>query len=147
MVASRQERQQVEAVIRDWMSAFESIDIERVKSLWDKDYPNLLYIAEENDDHLEGWAAIDQYYNGLADLVESMDWAIDNLVVDVFGDAAYAYHTFLVHADVKGLDHKIEANGRNTFVLRRVGGGWKIIHYHESLSRDRSHAMWGFLWS
>ena len=147
MVATQQERQQVEAVIREWLSAFESKNMERVKALWDQDYPQLLYIAEENNDHISGWAAIDNFYNGVPDTVESMDWTIDNLTVDVIGDAAYAYFTFSVGSEPKEFDHRMVFNGRDTFVLHRTGGQWKIIHYHESLSRDHNYETWGFLWS
>ena len=147
MVATQQEKQQVEAVIEVWRSAFEAKDMDRLKGLWDQGYPQLLYIAEENNDHLGDWAAISKYYDAIPGLVETMDWKIDNLMVDVIGDFAYAYHTFLVKAEAKDIDNPLVADGRNTFVLRKTGGQWKIIHYHESLSRDRSHDMWGFLWS
>ncbi len=141
-----QDKQQVESVIQDWRSGFAAKDIARVKSLWDQSYSQLLYIAEENNDHLSGWAAIDEYYNAIPGMVGDMNWAIDNLTVDVSGDMAYAYLTFHVEANVPSMNRTLVANGRNTFVLRRTGGQWKIIHYHESLSRDRSHEMWGFLW-
>ena len=141
-----QDKQQVESVIQEWRSAFAAKDMAGVKSLWDQSYSQLLYVAEENNDHLSGWAAIDEYYNAIPDLVGDMDWALDNLTVDVGGDMAYAYITFRVEASVPSLNRTVIANGRNTFVLRRTGGQWRIIHYHESLSRDRSHEMWGFLW-
>ena len=147
MVASQQERQQVEAVIKEWMAGFEAMDMDKVKAVWDKDYPQLIYIPEESNDQMTDWASINNYYDSLVGMVESAEWSMDNLTVDVLGEAAYAFHTFHVKAKVKGVDNPIIANGRNTFVLRRTGGGWKIIHYHESLSRDRSHEMWGFLWA
>ncbi len=146
-MTTAQDKQQVESVIQDWRSAFASKDVARVKSLWDQGYSQLLYIAEENNDHLSSWAAIDEYYNAIPGMVGNMDWSIDNLTVDVIGDMAYAYLTFHVEADVPSLSRTLEANGRNTFVLRKTGGQWKIIHYHESLSRDRSHEMWRFLWA
>ena len=145
-MTTAEEIKQVESVLQEWRSAFAAKDMGRVKSLWDQSYSQLLYIAEENDDHLSGWAAIDEYYNAIPGLVGDMDWAIDNLTVDVGGDMAYAYLTFHVEASVPSLSRTLVANGRNTYVLRRTGGQWKIIHYHESLSRDRSHEMWGFLW-
>ena len=141
-----QEKQHVESVIQEWRSAFAAKDMARVKSLWDQSYSQLLYIAEENNDHLSGWSGKGEYYNGIPASVGEMDLAIDNLTVDVIGDMAYAYLTFHVEASVSSLNRTLVANGRDTFVLRRTGGQWRIIHYHESLSRDRSHEMWGFLW-
>ena len=162
MVASQEEKQQVEAVIQAWVSSFAVADMDGVKAQWDQDYPQLIYIAEDVNDPMTDWASISQFYDAIPPNVESMDWKIDNLMVDVIGDAAYAYCTFLVRAkvkrtddvlvakggsEVKRIDHALVADGRDTFILRKTGSRWKIIHYHESLSRDHSHEMWGFLWS
>lgn len=145
-MATTEEKQGVEAVIEEWKSAFAAKDVARIKSLWDQDYGQLLYIAEENNDSLSSWAAINEYYDAIPGMIGDISWAIDNLTVDVIGDLAYAYLTFHAEAGVPSLNRTLIANGRNTFVLRNTGGQWKLIHYHESLSRDRSHDMWGFLW-
>jgi ketosteroid isomerase-like protein len=142
MVTVQRERQAVEAVIREWLAALQANDAQRVKAVWDRNYPHLIYIAEENNDALHGWAGVDGYYNGLSRDVGRADWKIDNLEVDVIGNAAWAYLTFLVEVDIKPFKRTMVFNGRNTFILRKSGGQWKIIHYHESLSRDRSHQTW-----
>ena len=144
-MASQQENQEVESVIREWNAGFNNKDIPRIKAQWDQNYPQLIYIAEENNDALLDWASINNYYDGLTDAVDSLKFNIDNLTVDVFGDGACAYLTFLAKAQIKGMDHEMTFNGRNTFVLRKTAGQWKIIHYHESLSRDHSHETWGFM--
>ena len=61
--------------------------------------------------------------------------------VDVVGGVAYAYLSYLVRADVRGIDHTMVLRGRNTFVLHRSGDSWKLIHYHESLSRDHNQEV------
>ena len=60
----------------------------------------------------------------------------------MLGDAAWAYLTFVVEADIKDFNRTMVFPGRNTFILRKVSGQWKIIHYHESLSRDKSRSTW-----
>jgi uncharacterized protein (TIGR02246 family) len=147
MVASQQDKSQVEAVIREWNEAFVATDPARLKGIWDNDYPQLMYIAEENNDCLRGSDAIATYYGGIPDFVESIDFSLTETTVDAIGDMAYAYVEFLAKASIKGVDHQMTFQGRNTFVLRKTGGQWKIIHYHESLSRDHSHETWGYLWS
>ena len=144
-MASQQDKQQIQAVIESWKDGFVAKDMEKVKSLWDQSYPQLLYIAEENDDELTTWAAINDYYNAVPGAVKSLDWRIDPPTIDVFGDGAFVYLTFHVNADIEGIDHEMTFNGRDTFVLRKTGGQWKIIHYHESLSRDNSHETWGWM--
>jgi uncharacterized protein (TIGR02246 family) len=147
MVATQQERQQVEALIRQWGSAFAAADVEGVKALWDQNYPQLVYVAEESNDHMTSWAEINNYLDAIPGAIISVEMNIDNVMVDVIGDAAYAYLTFVANAHIKGVDNPMKFEGRDTFVLRKTGGQWKIIHYHESLSRDRSHETWGSLWS
>ena len=145
-MAVQQDKQQVQAVIEAWRDGFAARDMERVKSQWDKGYPQLLYIAEENNDELRDWDSINKYYDAIPEFVTSLDWKIDDVTIDVLGDAAYVYLNFLANAEVVGVDHPMTFNGRDTFVLRKTGGQWKIIHYHESLSRDRSYETWGWLW-
>ena len=147
MVASQQDKSQIESVIREWQAAATAKDVDRLKNLWDKDYPQLLYIAEEDTDAHRGFDGISNYYGNLPGAVNSMDWTIKETTVDVIGDMAYAYVEFLVKADINGIDHEMVFDGRDTFILRRTGGQWKFIHYHESLSRDHSHDTWAFLWS
>ena len=146
-MSTQSDKQQVEALIREWGSGFGAADMERVKAVWDQNYPQLIYVAEENNDHMTSWAEINDYLDAIPGAVNSIEMNIDNLMVDVIGDAAYAYFTSVGSADIKGFDNPLTFEGRGSFVLRKTGGQWKIIHHHESLSRDRSHETWGFLWS
>ena len=147
MVASQQEKSQIEAVINQWRQAFTAKDVDSLKNLWDKDYPQLIYIAEENNEADRGFDAISKYYAGVPEFVNSLDWTIKETTVDVIGDMAYAYVEFVVKADIKGVDNVMTFDGRDTFILRRTSGQWKFIHYHESLSRDHSHETWAHMWS
>ena len=145
MVAGQQDKSQVEGVIREWEAALIAKSVERLKDLWDKDYPQLIYIAEEDNDAHRGFDAISAYYGNIPEFVRGFDWTTKETTVDVIGDMAYAYVEFVVKADITGIDHQMTFDGRNTFILRKRDGQWKFIHYHESLSRDHSHDTWGFL--
>lgn len=57
---------------------------------------------------------------------------VSDLSVDVIGDVACAYCTFHFEGDPKGESHLRVVEGRNTFILHRKSGTWKVIHYHES---------------
>lgn len=136
-----QDLQAVKEVIQEWLSALNECDTERVKKVWDESYDGLTYIAEENNDALHGWVGVDGYYNGLADVTEA-NWEMDNLKMDVIGDVAWVYITYVVEAAIKSFNRTVVFPGRNTFILRKVNDRWKIIHYHESLSRDESRNTW-----
>ena len=138
---SNQDVQQVQEVIDQWMSALNACDTEAVKKVWDESYSDLIYIAEENNDALHGWEGVEGYYNGLADVSEA-NWEMDNVKIDVMGDVAWVYLTYVVKAHLMSFGRTMVFPGRNTFILRKTVGEWKIIHYHESLSRDESRKTW-----
>ena len=133
---------EVTAVIRNWHLAINSGDAAALKGVWDQEYAGLVYIAEENNEPLRDWPSINQYYDQL--LAAPVKWSIDALEVGVVGDAAWAYLSFVAEGRVEALAHDFVWNGRNSFFLRKSAGEWKIVHYHESLSRDRSHDAWGW---
>jgi ketosteroid isomerase-like protein len=132
----------VKAVIRNWHLAISSGDGATLKAAWDQSYDGLIYIAEENNEPLTDWPSISAYYDEL--LAAPVKWSIDGLQVGVVGDAAWAYLTFVAEGRVEALQHDFVWQGRNSFFLRKNGGDWKIVQYHESLSRDRSHDAWGW---
>ena len=136
-----QDKQQVREVIDRWMAALNDCDTEAVKRVWDESYPHLIYIAEENNDALHGWEGVEDYYNGLKD-VSVANWSIDNVNIDVMGDVAWVYLTYVVEAHIMSFGRTMVFPGRNTFILRKNEGEWGIIHYHESLSRDESRKTW-----
>ena len=138
---SDQDVQQIEEVIQQWMAALNACDTEAVKKVWDESYDSLIYIAEENNDALYGWEGVEGYYNGLED-VSSANWEIDNVKIDVMGDMAWVYLTYVVEAHINSFNRTMVFPGRNTFILRKNACAWKIIHYHESLSRDESRKTW-----
>jgi len=136
--------QEVTGVINEWAAALSDGDIARVKRLWDSSYSDLVYIAEENDEPALGWEGIEEYYRELENALGRSSWAVDNLKVDILNDVAWVYLTFVVEAEVKPFKRTMTFNGRNTFLLRKIHDGWKFIHYHESLSRDKSRETWGW---
>ena len=129
-MATEQERQEVRQAVDAWAAAHTSGDPSRVRDLWDQQYPNLVYIAEENEFPILDWAGIADYYgDGPADPSEDRAWSYDNLVLDVFGDTSYAQCRCIGQV---GRSPRMEYVMRISFIFRKIGGQWKIIHFHES---------------
>jgi ketosteroid isomerase-like protein len=129
-MATDQERQEVRQAVDAWVAASISGDPNRMKSLWDQQYPNLVYVAEENEFPIEDWAGIADYYADILDGVsEDRACSYEGLVLDVFGETSYAECRTITQA---GRSPRMEYVSRVTFIFRKVGGQWKIIHYHES---------------
>ena len=136
------EEAEVLAVIRNWHKAISAGNGQALKGVWDQNYNGLTYVAEENNEALTDWPSINTYYDQL--LEAPVSWDIDGLKVGVTGEGAWAYLTFIAAGRVEALQHDFVWEGRSSFFLRKSGGEWKIVHYHESLSRDRSHDAWGW---
>ncbi len=131
MAASEQDFQQMAAVIEQYRRGFATLDVERLKAIWDKEYDAIIYIAQEKAQPVRGWAGVERYYEGVAGLLERVRvMTVSDLSADVLDDVAYAYCVFHFEGEMKGRSHV--ADGRVTFILRRKGGAWKVIHYHES---------------
>lgn len=134
----------VEAVIKEWHRAISSKDGVALKGLWDREYDGLIFIVEENNQAFFDWPSIEDYYAAQTEGPDQIAWSIDNLKVGVLGEAAWGYLTFVAAGRIESMKHDFVWDGRTSYVLRKTDGEWKIIHYHESLSRDRSHDAWGW---
>ena len=124
------QRQHIAAVLEQYRLGFATAQRATLTAIWDQRYDNIIYIPLEAAQPLRGWAAVEQYYNRVARLLRARVMTVSDSSVDVIGDVAYAYCTFHFEGEISGNNHT--ADGRNTFILRRKDGAWKVIHYHES---------------
>jgi hypothetical protein len=65
--------------------------------------------------------------------IEALDFLrldVEDLKVDVFGDAAVA--TFAMRSEAAAKGQRAEGKVRATIVWVKVGSGWKIVHEHFS---------------
>jgi ketosteroid isomerase-like protein len=125
-----QDKQNVAEVIEQYRLGFATLDVATLTAMWDQSYDNIIYIPLEAAHPVRGWAAVEQYYNRVARLLRARVMTVSDVSVDVIGDVAYAFCTFHFEGEISGNHHT--ADGRNTFILRRKNGAWKVIHYHES---------------
>lgn len=125
-----QDELDVAAVVEQYRLGFATLDVETLNEIWDQSYGNIIYIPQESAHPLLGWAAVEHYYKRVASLLRAKMMTVSGLSVNVIGDVAYAFCTFHFEGELKGKNHA--ADGRNTFILHRKNGAWKVIHYHES---------------
>ena len=127
------ERHLIAAVLEKYRRGFATLERTHLTAIWDHDYDNIIYIAQERAEPLWGWAAVEHYYASvLTQLVRVNTMTISDVVIDVVGDLAYAFCSFHFEGEVAGQDTPRVADGRTTFVLHRKAAMWKVIHYHES---------------
>ena len=131
MPAHAQDRQQIMALIEQYRRGFATMDVELLKAIWDQDYDQIIYVAQELAQPVRGWPAVEHYYHRVARLLERVKtMAVSDVSVDVLSDLAFAFLSFHFEGQVKGQPHV--ADGQATFLLHRKGGTWQVIHYHES---------------
>ena len=133
MPTTEQDTQQIRDVLERYSKSWEAMNWEGLKSIWDPDYEHILYIPEERAEPIRGWAEVEAYFRHAAESVVTVyAMRLSDLTIDVLGDAAYAFCNFYFKGDIRRKAETFETQGRNTFLLRRTDGGWKVIHYHES---------------
>ena len=66
------------------------------------------------------------------DALDGLDLTFSNIETHIEGDFAWAVADVEVRATVKRDDRKIHNRGHETFLFRRVGGDWKVVHTHSS---------------
>jgi len=137
MAVSEQDKKQIAAVIEQYRCGFATMDVEGLKSIWDQEYDNIIYIPQELALPVRGWAAVEQYYNRVAGLLKQVHaMTVSEVSVDVIEDVACVFCCFHFEGEMQGQRHL--ADGRATFLLRRKSGAWKVIHYHESRPPERT---------
>lgn len=124
-------------VYRAWCKAFQALDADAMKRLFDQDFRGLVYQAEESKDPMYTWAEIDAYWTGAPSLVDRIpEWRELSRKIAVDGDTAWVYAKLQTHLEIKGAKKPLIGELRSSIGLRRTAQGWKIVHYHESRHED-----------
>ncbi len=126
-------RRAVAAVIETYRQGFLHLDPEQIASIWDTQHEPLIYVAQEREEPIRGWTAIQRY---LADLPEHLDEVLAkdlvDVQIDVLGDVAIAFFTSRSSVKLKGRPTRYEPVGHVSMIFRRTSEGWRVIHFHES---------------
>jgi ketosteroid isomerase-like protein len=136
MSDNQQDRQQITALLDQYRQGFAVLDAARLMRIWDQEYNQIIYIAQEKAEPVRGWEGVAQYYQRVVQLLEkAKTMELSDVSIDILGDVAYAFLNFHFESQINGHPHI--ADGRVTFLLHRTLIGWKAIHYHESRLGDQ----------
>jgi ketosteroid isomerase-like protein len=126
------------AELQTWLDRYAVLynrqDYQALLDMWDKDDPNVLYMAEEIDPPMRGWGLIRAYFNPRPG-VQMLD-GIRNRYTNVRAhllapDLAFASYRLDFDIKVKG-QKALTSWDRVTAVFRRKGGEWKMVTYAEA---------------
>jgi ketosteroid isomerase-like protein len=122
---------EITAFLARYAAAYNRQDYAALLQLWDRDDPNVFYIAEEIDPPMHGWRLIDAYFArpGVLDGIrnEYSDVRAHYLAPDL------AIATYRLRFDIKVRNMKpLSGFDRVIAVLRRKDGQWKLARYAEA---------------
>lgn len=127
------DRQQLMALLEQYRTGFETLDVGRLQALWDREYPHLVYVPQERAKPVQGWVGIAKYYDGLREhLAKGARMSLADVWLDVMGETAFAFLTYHYEGERVDIEGPYANDGRVSFVFHRKAGTWKAIHYHES---------------
>ncbi|MBI3951119.1 MAG: nuclear transport factor 2 family protein [Acidobacteria bacterium] len=124
----------IEAVLNRFAVGWRTADAALLKSTWDPEHSGCSYIASENEKPLFGSQAISRYYDQALATFPITSTEINNVTINVLDGIAYAFCDIAIGFKIG--EQEFLVYPRATFVLRRRGDDWFVIHYHESIKYE-----------
>lgn len=138
-LSDNESRHAVAAVLETYRLGFLHLDPERLASIWDQQHEPLIYVAQEKEEPMLGWSAIQRYLAALPEhLDEVLAKDLGDVQIDVIGDAAIAFFTSRSSVMLKGRPTKYEPIGHVTMIFHRTSAGWRAVHFHESARSEQA---------
>jgi ketosteroid isomerase-like protein len=126
-------RRAVAAAVEMYRLGFLRLDPEQLASMWDRQHEPLIYVAQERDEPIHGWAAIQLYFAGLPEHLDRvLSKELEDVKIDVVGDTAIVFFTSRSSVMLKGRPTKYEPLSHISMIFRRTSDGWRAVHFHES---------------
>jgi ketosteroid isomerase-like protein len=136
--AADTDNEKLSAELQGWLNHYAEVynrqDYAALLALWDKDDPDVIYMAEEINPPLHGWARINAYFNPKPG-VQVLD-GIRNRYSEVRArllapDLAFA--TYRLDFDIKVKNMKpMSSWDRCMATFRKRGSEWKLVTYGEA---------------
>lgn len=137
--SEKESRHAIAAVLETHRLGFLHLDPEQLASIWDRQHEPLIYVAQEKEEPILGWSAIERYLAALPEhLDEVLAKALDDVQIDVLGDTAIAFFTSRSSVRLKGRPTKYEPISHVSMIFHRTSEGWRAVHFHESARSEQA---------
>ena len=129
--ATSPETKAVNAAFDRYILGWQKGDIDMLSSAYAHDARLTAYWPDPTRPlRLESWTTVKENLKEVFDLIHKMDLDFDQRQIDVYGDVAVvSSHWVWHHASGPFFEH-----GRATFIFKKAGGKWLIIHEHSSVT-------------
>lgn len=130
---AKQREEQVVKVLRRFSGAYNTFDTDSFMSAWDEDAERIVYQPEELRYPILDLAKLREYFDNVPNVVRKMhDVRVIDFQIDIEGDMATVYVRFWCRIAFAKVPETVDGQIRQSFILRRRGEDWKLVHYHES---------------
>lgn len=119
-------------LLTEFCAAWRAHDGARLEALWDADYPDLVYVAEERRSPMIGWDAICAYYRETLALMTWMNVKVKPLRWGTVGEAAWLVGKGSWAGQNRTRTHVSGGTSTVCFIARRHGGMLRLIQYVEA---------------
>lgn len=122
---------EIRELLARYAAAYNRQDYAALLELWDRDDPDVFYIAEEIDPPMHGWELIEAYFNRPG-VLDGIRCRYSEVVANLLAPGL-AIATYKLHFDLKVRNMKAMSGfDRVVAVFRRRPDGWKMARYAEA---------------
>ena len=123
-----QEEKEVAKANESFYSAFESLDIKRMESVWAKD-------ADVQCGHpgwriLRGWKPVMESWRRIFENTPAIRFMLTDVTIEVEGEFAWVTLYENLNSSLEG--QNVAATILTTNIFRKGPDGWRMIHHHGS---------------
>ena len=129
---------ELSAQLQDWLNdyaaAYNAQDYEAVLSMWDQTYPTPIYIAEEVDPPMQGWARLNKYFDPIpgVQILDGIRNEYSQVRANYLTDDV-VIATYKLRYDIKVMKQKpMSGWDRIMAVFHKTDDGWKLASYTEA---------------
>lgn len=124
------EEEAIRGVLAKYLKAVDAADTVLAREVW-ADSPDISFIHPMG--HERGWAQVSGFYEKImGGMFSSRKLAAKDVVVKVWGDTAQMEFYWVFDAKLRQNGAAIRTEGRESQMLRKIGGSWRVVHVHYS---------------
>ena len=125
------DKQAIESLVATYAESIDKADTDLASTIWDTT-GDVVFIHPRGTEY--GWEAIKANFYGktMGDMFTKRELKPRDLSVAVFGDMAVVVFMWEFHATCRADGAPLVTESRETQVMRKTGGKWRIAHVHYS---------------
>jgi ketosteroid isomerase-like protein len=122
------EQQEVAKANESFYRAFESLDIKRMESVWDRD--DAIQCGHPGWRILRGWQSVMESWRCIFEDTPAIHFNLTDVSIEICGGLAWVTLYENLNSSVEG--QNVAATILTTNIFRKGADGWRMIHHHGS---------------